>query len=234
MVGGTDLAWSLLFNRAGLFGDLLFELLQAPGKVAMDFAHGEQVAALGVEQEEQAVEKGEGAAEIGFEQAVALLSLHTFQIGIDQSGASSMQNEASREVGENLLEYALFQSLSQFASVAFALAHEGIKEAWPLFGWCEGFGAEEQPEVAEGMFQVGGGESEGFFEINLIVVGGAAVGFGGVESPDFAIGDNGPIRLAAIQEGDDGSARVLIRCLAVALLVLAVEAAPPGVGEAEG
>src|SRR5712692_8974862 len=111
-----------------------------------------------------------------------------------------MENEASREVGENLLEDALFQSLSQFASVAFALAHQGIKEAWPLFGWHEGFGAEEQPEVAKGMFQVGGGQCQGFFEIDLVVVGGAAVGFGGVESPDFAVGDNGPIRLAAIQQ----------------------------------
>src|SRR5438270_2784475 len=112
MVGRADLAWSLLFNCTGFLSYLSFELLQAPGVVAMDFADREQIAALGVEQEEQAIEEGQRAAKIGLEQAVALLSLHALQIRINQSGAPGMENEAPREMGENLLEDALFQALS--------------------------------------------------------------------------------------------------------------------------
>ena len=73
-------------------------------------------------------------------------------------------------------------------------------------------------------------------QVDFVVVGGAAVGFGGIEPPELAVGDDGPVRApvpGAIQQGDDGRAGVFLGRLGVALLVLAVQAAPPGVGQAE-
>ncbi len=61
------------------------------------------------------------------------------------------------------------------------------------------------------------------------------MGFGGIETPDFAVGDDGPGGLAFVEERDDGGTGVFVGsgCIA-ALLVFAIEAATPGIGETEG
>ncbi len=79
VIGGANTLRSLVLDFSGLRGDFAFELFQAFFVVAALLADGEQVAALGIEQEEQAIEEGEGAVEVGFEQAIALLCGQVFQ-----------------------------------------------------------------------------------------------------------------------------------------------------------
>src|SRR5438128_12315147 len=102
MVGSTDLARSLFYNRSGLPGDLSFKFLQALRRVAMHLAYWQQVAALSVEHEEQAIEKDKRAVKIGFEQATALLTLHFLQAGINQPAAAGMHTETARNARKNV------------------------------------------------------------------------------------------------------------------------------------
>ncbi len=67
-VGLTDVVGRLIYDVANFVGDLLFETGETMGIIAVHFADGQEVAALGVEQEEQTIEEGEGTGEIGFEQ----------------------------------------------------------------------------------------------------------------------------------------------------------------------
>ena len=91
----------------------------------MHLAYWQQVAALSVEHEEQAIEKDKRAVKIGFEQASALLTLHFLQAGINQPAAAGMHNETTCKVGKNVLQDALFQSFSRFANVSCAYSDHG-------------------------------------------------------------------------------------------------------------
>src|SRR5207253_6288216 len=105
-IGVRDLEFGgrLILNCACFFSDLPFEPFQALFVVATHFTHGQQVAALGIEQEEQAVEEGERGAEEGLEQGVALSSVQALQVGRELSSTPGIDDEATGEVGENLKE----------------------------------------------------------------------------------------------------------------------------------
>src|SRR5437763_1636136 len=90
---------SAAWKQAGCGGELALELLQALLVVAVHLTDGEQVATLGIEQEEQAVEEGERAAEEWFEQAIALPG---GQPCWQLAGTLCIENEAAREMWENL------------------------------------------------------------------------------------------------------------------------------------
>ena len=99
-IGGADLPRGQLADGAGFCGDLLFQPAQAVLAVAARLDDGQQLQALGVEDEHQPVEEGERAGE-------GLL-----QEGVVQRGgglpAAGVFDEATGEVGENLHEDALF------------------------------------------------------------------------------------------------------------------------------
>src|SRR6266700_3666897 len=97
----------------------------------------------------------------------------------------------------------------------------------------EGGGTEQQPEVAEGLLPVGIRQRQRLFQVNLVVVGGPAVGLCRVQAPGLSISDNGPTGLSRIQQGDDSSSGVLIGSLTVALFILTIQAAPPPVSKTE-
>ena len=144
-------------------------------------------------------------------------------------------------MGEDILEDALFEAVAQLAGVAFALADQHVQEAertlLAIYGarsGNEGGGAEEQPEVMKAFFDGGGRQGEGFFQVDFVVVGGAAMSAGGIETPDFAVGDDSPVSLAGIEKTHDERAGVFVGMLDVALVVLAVKVAVPGIGKAEG
>ena len=80
--------------------------------VAAHLTDGEQVAALGIEQEEQAVEEGERAAEEWFEQAIALSGGQRAQACWQLAGTLCIENEAAREMWENLKTDPVFKALA--------------------------------------------------------------------------------------------------------------------------
>ncbi len=112
VVGGIELCGGLVFNGPGFGGNFEFELFEALFVVAAHFADGKQVAALGVEQEEQTVEEGKGAVEEWFEQAAALVIRQGVQSRWELVGAAGVEDEATREVGENLKKDALFEAFA--------------------------------------------------------------------------------------------------------------------------
>src|SRR5207248_8748020 len=99
-VGGAQLRGSLVLYRASLVRDLVFELFQALFVVAARFTHGQQVAALGIEQEEQAVQEGERPAEVWFEQVMTLVVGEVLQICWQQPLMAGKAREALCEVGK--------------------------------------------------------------------------------------------------------------------------------------
>src|SRR5947209_2708826 len=101
-VSSLQFAGRLILNRACFFSDLPFESFQALFVVATHFTHGQQVAALSIEQEEQAVEECESGAEEGLEQRVALSGVQALQVGRKLSSTPGIDDEATGEVGENL------------------------------------------------------------------------------------------------------------------------------------
>ncbi len=121
-VGLTDVVGGCIYDVADFVGDLLFETCETAGIIAVHFADGQEVAALGVEQEEQTIEEGEGTGEIGFEQVVAFGCRHVFDIGGELVGCAGMGDETFGEMRENLIEDALFEAFTKFEGVAFALA----------------------------------------------------------------------------------------------------------------
>ena len=112
VVGCFDVRMGLVFNRPGCGGELALELLQALLVVAAHLTDGEQVAALGIEQEEQAVEERERAAEEWFEQAVALPGGQRIQTCWQLAGMLCIENEAAREMWENLKTDPVFKALA--------------------------------------------------------------------------------------------------------------------------
>src|SRR5256886_715898 len=111
-VSSLQFAGRLILNCAGFFSDLPFEPFQALFVVATHFTHGQQVAALGIEQEEQAVEERQRGAEEWLEQGVALGGFQAIQVGRKLASTPGIDDESTREVGENLKEDAVFESLS--------------------------------------------------------------------------------------------------------------------------
>src|SRR5258708_33561046 len=111
-VSDLQLTRCLIFNGSGFLGDLNFESFQALFVVATHFTHGQQVAALGIEQEEQAVEERQRGTEEWLEQVVAFASVQAIQVGRKLSSTAGIDDEAACEVGENIKEDAVFQSLS--------------------------------------------------------------------------------------------------------------------------
>ncbi len=111
-VSNLQLTGRLIFNRSGFFSDLPFESFQALFVVATHFTHGQQVAALGIEQEEQAVEERQCGTEEWLEQVVAFAGVQVIQVGRKLSSTAGIDDEAACEVGENIKEDAVFESLS--------------------------------------------------------------------------------------------------------------------------
>ena len=163
IVSQLQLSGRLIFNRAGFFSDLPFESFQALFVVATHFTYGQQVAALGIEQEEQAVEECQRGTEEWLEQVVALGGVQAIQVGRKLSSTPGIDDEAACQVRKNLKEDALFESLSQLAGIAFAFAHQAVQEAhlprftidYP-FGEDECCRAEKEPEVTERILKVSG------------------------------------------------------------------------------
>src|SRR5713101_8171993 len=107
-VSDLQLTGCLIFNRSGFFSDLPFESFQALFVVATHFTYGQQVAALSIEQEEQAVEERQRGTEEWLEQVVAFLGVQALQFGRKLSNTPGIDDKAACEVRENLKEDAVF------------------------------------------------------------------------------------------------------------------------------
>src|SRR5690606_10453427 len=128
------------------------------------------------EQEKQAVKEGQRALE-------DLRQLVIVEGGFP-CGFAPVLDKARSKVGENLFEDAVFQAFAQRLGVAGGLIQQPVEETCPhpLSELCslplsrrrekgERDGAEEQPEIAERL--TGIGRSQGLFQVNFVIVGGA-------------------------------------------------------------
>ena len=78
---GMQVVGDAIIEFARVVCNALFEPFKAVCVVATLLTHGQQVAALGIEQEKQTIQKGECARKERFEQAVALLGWQCIEIG---------------------------------------------------------------------------------------------------------------------------------------------------------
>src|SRR5258708_8388988 len=111
-VSDLQLGGCLIFNGSGFLGHLPFESFQAPFLVATHFTYGQQVTALGIEQEEQTVEERQRGTEEWLEQVDALAGVQAIQVGRNFSSSAGIDDDTACQVGENIKEDAVFQSLS--------------------------------------------------------------------------------------------------------------------------
>lgn len=75
--------------------------------VATHFTYGQQVAAFGIEQEEQAVEERQRGTEEWLEQAVAFAGIQAIQVGRKLSSTLGIDDEAARSGEKSQRRYAL-------------------------------------------------------------------------------------------------------------------------------
>ncbi len=133
----------------------------------------QQVAVLGVEEEEQAVEKDEGRLAHLRQVCAALVGE-----GADQGRVDFIEDGAGKIVGDLLFVAASFgESVLKKAGLGAVL-------------WAEGGATEEQAEGAQAVEAVAG-LARGF-KVDLIVAAGAGEGAAVVETPDAAVGEDAP------------------------------------------
>ena len=134
---------------------------------------GQQVAVLGVEEEEQAVEEDEGGLANVLQVCAALVGE-----GADEGGVDFFEDGAGEVAGD------LFFVAAAFGDGVFEEAGLGA-----VLG-AEGGAAEEEAEGADGVEVVAG--LEGGVEVDFVVAAGAGEGAAVVEAPDAAVGEDAP------------------------------------------
>ena len=156
----------------GALGDVVAHGLAQAVVVVAAVVDGQQVAVLGVEEEEEAVEEDErGLA-------------HVFQFGATFAG------EGANQGGIDAFEDDAGEVLRDLLFVAAAFG-EGVFEEACLRALlrAEGGTSEEQAEGAQAVFVLRVDER---FKIDFVVAAGAGAGAAVVESPDAAVGEDAP------------------------------------------
>ena len=133
----------------------------------------QQVAVLGIEEEEEAVEEDEGGLADVFQFGAAFAGE-----GADQGGVDFVEDGAGEVAGD------LFFVAAAFGDGVFEEAGQGAVLR------AKGGAAEEEAEGAQAVGCVGGLESG--VEVDFVVAAGAGEGAAVVEAPDAAVGEDAP------------------------------------------
>ena len=134
---------------------------------------GQQIAVLGVEEEEQTVEEDEGGLADILQFGAALVCE-----GADQGGIDFIEDDAGKIVCD------LFFVAAAFGDGVFKEAGLGAMLR------AEGGSTEEEAEGAQAMEAVVGMASG--FQVDFVVAAGAGEGAAVVETPDAAVGEDAP------------------------------------------
>ena len=124
--------------------------------IAARLANGQQVAALGIEREEQPIEECQRPSKERGERLITFALWQRLDLRWQLSVPPRVGDEPLGEAGKDLIEDTLLQRLLQLARVALALREQGVEKApWaflvlaPPYLRYERRRAEEQPEIGE-------------------------------------------------------------------------------------
>ena len=219
---------------AGGVGDLLLQARETDLEVAASLLDRQQVARLGIEDEEQSVKQRQSSAEDGIEGILRKIARARAMHEIDESFG---------EQRKDILEDAALEVLAEFARVFLALIQNAVNQRKrgfaPLADDCAGherIAAKQQPEIAEGVTGLGGTGSligEQVRQIDLVIVGRARMGAARIEPPQTPVRHDHPRGVAAFEQTDHLRAGVRVGRGAVAAVVLGIEHPVPRIGEAQ-